>query len=62
MSSKVEKIYPFELYVGKVIDNYKESKIVCEQVKSISKKRLLPSKAGVLPSELLTKAEIKLKK
>ena len=62
MSSKVEKIYPFELYVGKIISNYKESKIMCEQVKSVSKKRLLPNKAGVLPTELLAKAEIKLKK
>lgn len=62
MSSKIEKIYPFELYAGKLINNYKESKIMCEQVKSVSKKRLLPNKAGVLPSELLVKAEIKLKK
>jgi mRNA-degrading endonuclease toxin of MazEF toxin-antitoxin module len=62
MSSKIEKIYPFELYVEKVIDNYQESKIMCEQVKSVSKKRLLPNKAGVLPAKLLAKAEIKLKK
>ena len=40
MSSKLEKIYPFDLYVGKVITNYKKSKIMCEQVKSVSKKRL----------------------
>ena len=65
MSSKVDKIYPFDLYVGKVIanaNNYKESKIMCEQVKSISKKRLIMPRAGKLPPELLTKAEIKLKK
>lgn len=62
MSSKVEKIYPFELYVGKVIENYKDSKIMCEQVKSVSKKRLLPNKAGILSPELLNKTEIKLKK
>ena len=62
MSSKVEKIYSFDLYVGKIIPNYKESKIMCEQVKSVSKKRLSKNKVGVLPSELLAKAEIKLKK
>ena len=33
MSSKIDKIYPFDVYVGKVIANYKESKIICEQGK-----------------------------
>ena len=62
MSSKIEKLYPFEIYVGKIIDNYKESKIMCEQVKSISKKRLSENKVGELTPELLSKAETKLKK
>ena len=62
MSSKIEKIYPFDLYVGKVINNYKKSKIMCEQVKSVSKKRLSENKIGELTPELLAKAEIKLKK
>ena len=62
MSSKIEKIYPFEIYVGKIISDYKESKIMCEQVKSISKKRLSENKVGELTPELLAKAEIKLKK
>ena len=62
MSSKIEKIYPFDVYIGKVIPNYKESKIMCEQVKSVSKKRLSKNKVGVLPPELLAKAEIKVKK
>jgi mRNA-degrading endonuclease toxin of MazEF toxin-antitoxin module len=62
MSSKIEKIYPFDVYAGKVIPNYKESKIMCEQVKSVSKKRLSKNKVGALPPELLAKAEIKLKK
>jgi mRNA interferase MazF len=62
MSSKIEKIYPFDVYCGKILDNYKESKIMCEQIKSVSKKRLVMPRAGKLPSELLTKAEIKLKK
>jgi mRNA-degrading endonuclease toxin of MazEF toxin-antitoxin module len=65
MSSKVDKIYPFDLYVGKVIanaNNYKESKIMCEQIKSVSKKRLSEKRIGVLPPELLAKAEIKVKK
>jgi len=62
MSSKIEKIYPFDLYVGKVINNYKKSKIMCEQVKSVSKKRLSENKVGELTPELLAKAEIKLKK
>ena len=66
MSSKIEKIYPFEIYAGKLIDNYKESKIMCEQVKSISKKRLSENKVGELTPELtpelLTKVETKLKK
>lgn len=62
MSSKIEKIYPFDIYVGKVIPNYKESKIMCEQIKSVSKKRLSKNKVGVLTPELLAKAEIKVKK
>ena len=62
MSSKIEKIYPFDLYVGKVINNYKKSKIMCDQVKSVSKKRLSENKVGELTPELLAKAEIKLKK
>jgi len=65
MSSKVEKIYPFDLYIGRVIanaNNYKESKIMCEQIKSVSKKRLSENKIGVLPPELLVKVEIKVKK
>ena len=62
MSSKVDKIYPFDLYVGKIIPNYKESKIMCEQIKSVSKKRLSENKISVLPPELLAKAEIKVKK
>lgn len=62
MSSKVDKIYPFDIYVGKIIVNYKESKIMCEQVKSVSKKRLSKNKIGVLPPKLLAKTEIKLKK
>jgi mRNA-degrading endonuclease toxin of MazEF toxin-antitoxin module len=62
MSSKIDKIYPFDLYVGKVIRNYKESKIMCEQIKSVSKKRLSENKISTLSPELLTKAEIKVKK
>jgi mRNA-degrading endonuclease toxin of MazEF toxin-antitoxin module len=62
MSSKIEKIYPFDLYVGKIIPNYKESKIMCEQIKSVGKKRLSENKIGILPPELLAKAEIKVKK
>ena len=63
MSSKVEKIYPFDVYVGKVIANYKESKdhVWASEV-SKQKKRLLPNKSGVLSPSLLAKAEIKLKK
>lgn len=64
MSSKVEKIYPFDLYAGKIIIDFdnKESKIMCEQIKSVSKKRLSEDKVSVLPPELLTRAETKVKK
>jgi len=62
MSSKVEKIYPFDVYCGKILPNYQESKIMCEQVKSVSKKRLVMPRAGKLPANLLAKAEVKLKK
>ena len=48
--------------LDKVINNYKKSKIMCEQVKSVSKKRLSENKVGELTPELLAKAEIKLKK
>ena len=62
MSSKIDKIYPFDLYVGKVISDYKESKIMCEQIKSVSKKRLSENKISTLSPELLAKVEIKVKK
>jgi mRNA-degrading endonuclease toxin of MazEF toxin-antitoxin module len=42
--------------------NYKESKIMCEQIKSVSRKRFSEKRIGVLPPELLAKAEIKVKK
>jgi mRNA-degrading endonuclease toxin of MazEF toxin-antitoxin module len=58
MSSKVDRTYPFDLYVGKVIDNtnYKESKIMCEQIKSVSKKRLSESKISVLPPWVISQS------
>ena len=35
---------------------------MCEQIKSVSKKRLSENKIGVLSSKLLAEAEIKVKK
>jgi mRNA-degrading endonuclease toxin of MazEF toxin-antitoxin module len=50
MSTKVKNIYRFDLYVGKIISDYAESKIVCEQVRSIDKRKL-KEKAGKLSKE-----------
>ena len=61
MSTKVKNIYRFDLYVGKVISDYEESKIVCEQIRSIDKRKL-KEKAGKLSKELMVRVDEKLKK
>ena len=61
MSTKVKNIYRFDLYVGKVISDYEESKVVCEQVRSIDKKKLR-EKAGKLSKELIIEIDNKLRK
>ncbi|MCE8168784.1 MAG: type II toxin-antitoxin system PemK/MazF family toxin [Candidatus Moeniiplasma glomeromycotorum] len=61
MSTKVKNIYRFDLYVGKVIRGYEESKVVCEQVRSIDKRKLR-EKAGRLSKEWMVKIDEKLRK
>ena len=61
MSTKVQNIYRFDLYVGKVISDYEESKVVCEQVRSIDKRKLR-EKAGKLSKEWMVKIDEKLRK
>jgi len=60
ISSKTHHVYPFELYVGKLIDD-QESKIMCDQIKSFDKWRL-KSLVGKLPKNLLKEVETKLKR
>ncbi len=59
MRSKVEKIYTFDIYCWKILANYKESKIMCEQVKSVSKKRLIMPQAGKLKKVLAFEDKIR---
>ena len=61
MSTKVKNIYRFDLYVGKVISDYEESKIVCEQIRSIDKRKLR-EKAGKLSGKLMEEVDEKLHK
>jgi len=61
MLTKVKNIYRFDLYVGKVISDYEESKIVCEQIRSIDKRKLR-EKVGKLSKELMAKVDEKLRK
>jgi mRNA-degrading endonuclease toxin of MazEF toxin-antitoxin module len=61
MSTKIQNIYRFDLYVGKAINNYQESKIVCEQIRSIDKRKLR-EKAGRLSSKLMEEVDEKLRK
>lgn len=60
MSSKTKNIHPWQLYAGKVFGD-QESKIMCKQTKSISKKSLI-KKMGELSPELFDKAKILVKK
>jgi len=62
MSTTIDKYpYHFDLYVGKIISNYQESKVICEQVRSIDKRRL-KNYAGKLSDQQLTEAESKLRR
>jgi mRNA-degrading endonuclease toxin of MazEF toxin-antitoxin module len=62
MSTTIDKHpYRFDLYIGKIISNYQESKVICEQVRSIDKRRL-KNYAGKLSEQQLTEAETKLRK
>jgi mRNA-degrading endonuclease toxin of MazEF toxin-antitoxin module len=61
MSTKVKNIYRFDLYVGKIISDYEESKVVCEQVRSIDKRKLR-EKAGKLSKERMVEIDEKLRK
>jgi len=62
MSTTIDKYpYRFDLYVGKIINNYQESKVICEQVRSIDKRRL-QNYAGKLSDQQLAEAESKLRR
>ena len=59
MSSKIKNIRVFELYLGKVVINdpkNRESKVMCDQIRAIDKKRL-GKKGGELNKEQMEKIE-----
>ena len=60
ISSKTQQVYPFELYIGKLI-NEQECKIMCDQIKSFDKWRL-KSLAGKLSETSMKEVEAKLKR
>lgn len=63
MSSKVKNLRVFELYLGKVVINdpkNRESKIMCDQIRSIDKTRL-GEKGGMLTPEKMGAVELILK-
>jgi len=57
ISSKISKIYPSET---KILFHKKENKAMADQIRTISKKRLI-SKIGSLPLEEMRKIEEKIK-
>ena len=57
MSTTIDKYpYRFDLYVGKIINNYQASKVICEQVRSID---FLSSIIEKHPEIILLTSEIK---
>ncbi len=57
ITSKIEKIYPFEIFLLKEETNLpKDSKVKCNQIRTIDKKRL-DSFIGNLPPEKLKSIE-----
>ena len=61
LSTKVAKIYdPAELYIGKISGEEEESKIMCDQIKSIDKKRLI-KKLASLSDDLMIEVVERLK-
>jgi mRNA interferase MazF len=61
ITSNTEKVYPFEVYVGKGIGNLpKDSKIKADQIRTIDKSRLIKL-VGNLPKDYLTQIDIALK-
>jgi mRNA interferase MazF len=61
ITSNTDKVYPFEVYVGKGIGNLpKDSKIKADQIRTIDKSRLIKL-VGNLPKDYLTQIDIALK-
>lgn len=53
ITSKTEKIYPFEVFLSKEETHLpKDSKVKCNQIRTVDKKRLV-NLVGALPSERL---------
>nr|WP_281267938.1 type II toxin-antitoxin system PemK/MazF family toxin [endosymbiont GvMRE of Glomus versiforme] len=64
MSSKIKNIRHFEIHLGKVVDNdpkKKESKVMCDQIRSIDKRKL-KEKGGKLTKEQMEEIETMLKR
>jgi mRNA-degrading endonuclease toxin of MazEF toxin-antitoxin module len=64
MSSKTDNIRHFEINLGKIITNdpkNRESKVMCDQIRSIDKRKL-KEKGGILTKKQLLEIEVMLKK
>ena len=61
MSSKVKNIRVFELFLGRVVVNNRESKVMVDQIRAIDKVKLR-EKGGELTREQMVKVEEILKK
>jgi len=53
ITSKIKKIYPFEVFLpGEEIKLLKNSKVKCNQIRTIDKKRLINFVSTLLPEKL----------
>ncbi len=53
ITAKIEKIYPFEVFLsGEEIQLLKDSKVKCNQIRTIDKKRLINFVSALLPEKL----------
>jgi len=60
-SSKLDKVYPFEVFISKGIANLdKDCKAKANQIRTIDKKRII-SEIGELPEDLMKKLDTAIK-
>src|SRR5690349_19293376 len=62
LTSNTNKVYPFEVKLDMKDSGLKKnSKIQCQQIRTIAKERILPPAAGYVNNKILQKVEISLK-